>query len=71
MFCFLRVFKARLRELDLVDPENPEGHFPLTEYVCTRWYRAPEVLCNQVPFTFDEDKNFNFIMNMSSQTCSC
>jgi len=27
----------------------PEGDFatcPMTEYVCTRWYRAPEVLCS-------------------------
>lgn len=24
---------------------------PMTEYVCTRWYRAPEVLCSWVDYT--------------------
>ena len=38
---------ARLRDLGLQDLEQPDRGFPLTEYVCTRWYRAPEVLCNQ------------------------
>ena len=39
---------ARLRDLGLTDPDVPDREFPLTEYVCTRWYRAPEVLCNQM-----------------------
>jgi serine/threonine protein kinase len=40
--CDLKICDFGLARYMMVDAEFPT---PMTEYVCTRWYRAPEVLC--------------------------
>jgi serine/threonine protein kinase len=41
--CDLKICDFGLARVNFDDPDWSVG--PMTEYVCTRWYRAPEVLC--------------------------
>lgn len=49
--CDLKICDYGLAVLRL---QNGEAR-PLTEYVCTRWYRAPEVLCSWTNYDFSID----------------
>merc|ERR1719316_1057551 len=42
--CDLKICDYGLARVKFLDEEF--NKFPMTEYVCTRWYRAPELLCS-------------------------
>jgi len=39
----------------LGDPATPMPESPMTEYVCTRWYRPPEILCKRRTYSTSVD----------------
>lgn len=47
--CDLKICDFGLARMSFRDSEFQTC--PMTEYVCTRWYRAPEVLCSWVEYT--------------------
>merc|ERR1711976_12085 len=47
--CDLKICDFGLARVNFSDKEFQTC--PMTEYVCTRWYRAPEVLCSWVDYT--------------------
>jgi len=51
--CDLKIGDLGLARLNFSDKEF--WTCPMTEYVCTRWYRAPEVLCSWTDYTASID----------------
>eukprot|EP00416_Gambierdiscus_australes_P028012 CAMPEP_0171066238 /NCGR_PEP_ID=MMETSP0766_2-20121228/7303_1 /TAXON_ID=439317 /ORGANISM="Gambierdiscus australes, Strain CAWD 149" /LENGTH=403 /DNA_ID=CAMNT_0011522395 /DNA_START=72 /DNA_END=1283 /DNA_ORIENTATION=+ len=47
--CDLKICDFGLARVSFSDKEFQTC--PMTEYVCTRWYRAPEVLCSWIDYT--------------------
>jgi mitogen-activated protein kinase 1/3/mitogen-activated protein kinase 6 len=47
--CDLKICDFGLARVNFTDTEFQTC--PMTEYVCTRWYRAPEVLCSWTDYT--------------------
>lgn len=47
--CDLKICDFGLARISFRDQEFQTC--PMTEYVCTRWYRAPEVLCSWIDYT--------------------
>merc|ERR1719480_754691 len=47
--CDLKICDFGLARISFRDQEFQTC--PMTEYVCTRWYRAPEVLCSWTDYT--------------------
>jgi len=47
--CDLKICDFGLARVSFADKDFQTC--PMTEYVCTRWYRAPEVLCSWVDYT--------------------
>lgn len=47
--CDLKICDFGLARVSFCDKEFQTC--PMTEYVCTRWYRAPEVLCSWIDYT--------------------
>jgi len=47
--CDLKICDFGLARVSFLDKEFQTC--PMTEYVCTRWYRAPEVLCSWIDYT--------------------
>lgn len=48
--CDLKICDFGLARVDFKEHAEFKGP-PMTEYICTRWYRAPEVLCSWVDYT--------------------
>mmetsp|Transcript_47452 Transcript_47452/g.125608 ORF Transcript_47452/g.125608 Transcript_47452/m.125608 type:complete len:404 (+) Transcript_47452:67-1278(+) len=49
--CELKICDFGLARLDFAGVEDFAALSPMTEYVCTRWYRAPELLCAMKVYT--------------------
>merc|ERR1719277_1796498 len=47
--CDLKICDFGLARVSFLDKDFQTC--PMTEYVCTRWYRAPEVLCSWIDYT--------------------
>ena len=51
----------------IADPEHDHTGF-LTEYVATRWYRAPEIMLNSKGYNKSIDVSFNFFQSFNNNT---
>ena len=52
--CFLKVADFGLaRSIAALEKESVESSPVLTDYVATRWYRAPEILLGSTRFIFE------------------